>query len=184
MIRRSRRPVAALLASAIFLASAAPALAHGASLTVEPATAKPGDTVTVTGEDLGASRAIDLKLTGTGVEVVLGRAKTDDDGGFSEKYTLPADLRPGRYLVATQTGEGEAVSADLTVAAAAAANSGASATSSAAFQPRERPFGQVLALVVVFGILAGLGLFLARFTGGSRGSREERTVPASGAEHA
>lgn len=181
MIHRSARPLAALVVAALLLSSGAVALAHGESITVQPTTAEPGDTITVTAEDLGAERTVELKLAGSGVEIVLGQVQTDEDGGFTKTYTLPADLRPGQYVIATTGEEDEAITADLTITAAAAAEGTTGAVTSgtvtsAVFQPRERPFGQVLALVVVFGVLSGLGLFLARFGGASRPPRKERTA--------
>lgn len=181
MIRHFTRPFATLVVAILSLSIAGVALAHGESVTVQPTTAKPGDTVTVKGEDLGSSRSVEIKLTGTGVDVMLGSAQTDDAGAFAGKYTLPADLRAGQYMIGTKGEDGDDVTADLAVTAAAAATTTgdgqmATTATSVAFQPRERPFEQILALVVVFGVLSGLGLFLARFGGGAREPREERTA--------
>lgn len=183
MIHRSVRALVALLAGALFFGSATVALGHGESVTVQPTSAKAGDTVTITGAGLGASRDVDITLSGTGVTVKLGHADSDADGAFTEKFKLPADLRPGQYLI---TAEGkETATADLTIVAGVAQGDEMSGASmSAVFQPRERPFEQVLALVVVFGMLSGLGLFLARFGGGTRTAPEERTAMLPGAERA
>lgn len=175
MIHRLIRPLAALIVGVVFLSSGALALGHGAALTVQPASARPGDTITLTGEDMGASRDVDVKLAGTGVDVKLGHADTDEDGAFTEDFKLPGDLRPGQYVVSAE-GE-ETVTADLTIVTGAAGAAGEAMTGAApAFEPRARPFEQVLALVVVFGVLSGIGLFLARFGFGGRGPQETQSV--------
>lgn len=105
----------------------------------------------------------------------LGHADTDEDGAFTEDFKLPGERRPGQYVVSAE-GE-ETVTADLTSVAGASGAAGEAMTGAApAFEPRARAFGQVLALVVVFGVLLGIGLFLARFGFGGRGPQEKQSI--------
>jgi hypothetical protein len=165
-----------LLAIAILVAALAAALsvgvvlAHGQSVGVDPASAKPGDTIALKGRDLGVDRAVKVKIVGTGVERELGEAQTDDDGAFTAQYKVPADLMPGPYQI--QAEGKETATTDFAVLAAGGAGdqmagqTSGEAAPAAPAQPgmpvRERPLSETAGLVALFGVLAGLGLFFAQ----------------------
>ena len=75
------------------------ALAHGQSVQVSPTAASTGDTITLTGTDLGDNISVPVHLIATdGTQYDLGIASTDDDGGFSAKFSVPA-LPVGVYQI-------------------------------------------------------------------------------------
>lgn len=161
------------------------ALADGAKgVKVSPLTPKPDETITVNGEVLGPNSNVEVRIIGSGVDEKLGEAKADAEGDFTKEFRLPADLQPGTYQVKA-TGE-ETATTQITVqegpagSAAqkeqpsnkAASKEGASAgkKEAAAGEPgmeqqsppiRQRPLGQSIGLVALFGVLAALGLFFA-----------------------
>ncbi len=141
------------------------ALAHGDSVAVDPTSAQPGATITVKGGDLGASRSVDVKLVGTGVERVLGTAQTDGDGAFTATFEVPSDLAAGPYQIQAE-GEDTATT-DFTVTAAVGSGASEGQMSGQEVQApqipvRERPLSETAGLVALFGVLSGLGLFFAR----------------------
>jgi hypothetical protein len=160
--------VTTILASALVATlSVGVALAHGQSVGVDPASAKPGDTITVKGKELGVDRAVKVKVVGTGVERELGEAQTDDDGAFTAQFKVPADLVPGPYQI--QAEGKETATTDFAVLAAGGADgqmagqtSGQAAPTVPQMPARERPLTETIGLVAVFGVLSGLGLFFAR----------------------
>jgi len=167
----------ALLVSALFALGGSVVLAHGdKGVTVQPLTPKPGEVITVNGEGLGTEGAksqVEVRIIGTGVDIDLGEAEADDTGDFTAQFRVPADLKPGTYQV--QAKGAETATIEITVMAAAAAEQPAAAAAPAmAAEPaspvRERPLGETIGLVGLFGVLAGLGLFFARMT---------RRVPAA-----
>jgi hypothetical protein len=153
----------ALLLSALYTFGGGVALAHGGKgVTVQPLTPKPGDVITVTGDELGASSTVEVRLIGTGVDIDLGEAQANDEGDFTAQFRVPADLKPGSYQL--QAKGAESATTEITVVAAGSTESTTSATmaEAPATPVRERPLGETIGLVALFGVLAGLGLFFAR----------------------
>lgn len=141
----------------------------GTSVAVQQLTPQPGQKITVKGESLGANSLVEVVLTGNGRRVDLGEVQADATGDFTASLALPADLPPGTYQL-TATGAKTATT-QLTVVGGAA--SGAPAGSMApAPVLRERPLGESIGLVVLFGALAALGLVFAQW-------RRRTAAPAS-----
>lgn len=158
-MNRSIRTLAIALAALALLALGVPAvLADGAKgVVVKPLNAKPGDTITVQGDLLGAGSTVEVRVIGAGVDVDLGEVKASAEGDFSAEFRLPADLKPGTYTIKA-TGA-ESASTQLTVVGGGAE---APAADMAEMPVRSRPLGQALGLAALFGVLAGAGLFFAR----------------------
>jgi len=156
----------ALLLSALFSFGGGLALAHGdKGVTVQPLTPKPGEVITVKGEGLGTEGAksqVEVRIIGTGVDIDLGEAEAGDDGDFTAQFRVPADLKPGSYQL--QAKGAETATTEITVVAASSTESTTNATmaEAPAAPVRERPLGETIGLVALFGVLAGLGLFFAR----------------------
>lgn len=139
----------------------------GKGVKVQPLTPKPGDVITVKGDLLGPNSEVEVRIIGSGVDVDLGEVQADAEGDFTAQFRVPADLAPGTYRL--QAKGAESATTELTVVggagAAPAAVGGATATASApAEEPvlRVRSLPESIALVVLFGLLAALGLFFAR----------------------
>lgn len=96
-----RRGIRLLGLLALLAAGAAPAFAHGTSLKVDKATAAPGETITLKGEGVTGAGEIRLSLSGV-QDYQLGTAKGNEHGQFEARVTLPADVRPGDYLVVAE----------------------------------------------------------------------------------
>lgn len=154
----------------------------GKEVAVKPLSPKAGETITVQGEGLGADTEVEVLLTGQGTEVDLGEVQTDAEGHFTTEFDLPEDLEAGTYQL-TATGEEEA-SAQITVEGSPAEETPAKETTAASEEQgddeaasedehgeeaeaasediRQRPLGQSIGLVALFGVLAAAGLFFAR----------------------
>ncbi len=152
--------LALTLALVAFLSlGSATALAHGEpSISVDPMTVKPGDTIKVHAESIAdPNGTVDVRLIGgpNTVNKDLGTSQAGDDGDFDGTYTVPMDLASGSYQIQA-TGK-ITLSADLTII-------GGTASTGADAAPliQQRSFGETAALVALFGVLAGLGLFFAR----------------------
>lgn len=167
-MKRSARSIVLLVTIALLAIGAPGALADGArGVVVKPLTAKPGDTITVKGDQLGAGSTVEVRVIGAGTDIDLGEVKADAEGDFSAEFRLPADLPPGTYTVkATGT---ESATTQLTIVGGAAENP---AAPMAEMPVRSRPLGEAFGLVALFGALAGAGLFFARVAG----TREARTA--------
>ncbi len=103
-----RRGVGAFLAVGVLLplVVAANASAQGATLVLNPATARPGQAVTVTGSGFSSgagTSAVNIRLsTRTGQS--LASTSADTRGRISASVPIPPSLGPGTYLiVGTQT---------------------------------------------------------------------------------
>ena len=98
------------------------AFAHGTSLKVDKATAAPGETITLKGEGITGG---EIKLTLSGVQdYPLGTAKGDEHGRFEARVTLPADVRPGDYMVIAESGKRATAKLKVREGAPAAAAAG------------------------------------------------------------
>ena len=138
------------------------AVADGArGVAVQPLTPKPGEVITVKGDLLGPNSTVEVRIIGTGVDIDLGEVQADAEGDFEAQFRVPADMAPGNYQL--QAKGTEIATTTITVIAASGAE-GAAAMSPAMMEVpvRERPLGQTIGLVALFGVLAGLGLFFAR----------------------
>lgn len=159
-MRRITTVAALLAAAALTLLAGGTALADGGKgVAVKPLQPKPGDVITVKGDQLGANSEVEVRVIGAGgVNVDLGEVKADAAGDFSAEFRLPADLAVGTYQV--QARGAETVTTQITVRGAGSA----SAESEMGQAPvlRSRPFGQSAILIVLFGVLAGLGIFFAQ----------------------
>jgi hypothetical protein len=151
------------------------ALAHGQTVTADPTSGGPGATVSVKGEQLGGNREIPVVLIGMGKEIQLGSAMSTPQGAIDAQFNLPTDLIPGSYALRARGKED--ADTDFTVMAApsmAIASMGGASMSGAPMQQataaapelpaRDRPLGEMAVLIAVFGLLAGLGFFLALAT--------------------
>ena len=116
-----RRGILLLGLLALLPAGAVPAFAHGTSLKVDKATAAPGETITLKGEGVTGAGEIRLSLSGV-QDYQLGTAKGNEHGQFEARVTLPADVRPGDYLVVAENEK--RATAKLKVAAGAAQAAG------------------------------------------------------------
>ncbi|MBI4498060.1 MAG: hypothetical protein HY689_09200 [Chloroflexi bacterium] len=164
-----RTLLAMVLVLGALAVSARLSLAHGESVVVQPETPLPGDVITVKGAGLGANRTVELHLIGPGgVDIDFNPAKTDAEGGFTVELRLPTNLAPGAYQLRA-VGE-EIATADLRVLAPG--GTGSPAPAAVVMPVRERSLGETIGLVALFGVLAGLGLFLARTVRGPAVSHE------------
>jgi hypothetical protein len=142
---------------------AMPALAHGgAELTVTPATVAPGGTIQVKAEGVEAGEEFTITLEGLKGEVALGVVTVGDDEDFHEDYTLPADIQSGVYQVTAVSGEGEALTAELTVEAGATGEeTSAMPEPSAELMQLDRSKSVGEWAVVIVGLLLSAGVGLA-----------------------
>jgi hypothetical protein len=171
-------------------------LAHGQSVTADPTSGGPGVTVSVKGEQLGGNREIPVVLVGMGKEVALGSAMSTPQGAIDAQFTLPNDLLPGSYALRAKGKED--ADTDFTVMAAPSmptANMATSSTMSTGevqqalsqaapeLPARDRPMGEMIVLIATFGLLAGLGFFLALATrerpDGKEAGALSSTIPAT-----
>ena len=162
IIQYSLTLVSALAFIGLFTLGAPVASAHGGEgLTVTPSTAMPGDTVKVHAEAVAQPNGdVDLHLVSTsGIETDLGSFKADDTGDMDADVKLPTTLAPGAYQLKALGST--TLSTDLTITAASSGSAATTPTGTTiTFTPR--PLGETIALVALFGVLAGAGLFLAR----------------------
>lgn len=158
----------------------------GKEVAVKPLSPKAGETITVQGEGIGANTEVEVLLTGQGTEVDLGEVQTDGEGHFTTEFDLPENLEAGTYEL-TATGEEEAAT-QVTIAESAGGEATTEAEESAedvhdedaeegaeegaedghdegaeaaSEDIRQRPLGQSIGLVGLFGALAAVGLFVA-----------------------
>jgi hypothetical protein len=139
------------------------ALAHGdeTGVTVQPLTPKPDEVITVKGELLGPKSEVKVMLTGNGMDKDLGGVKANAEGDFTEKFRLPADLKPGTYQLKA-TGKKSATT-QITVSGAPSGGSEKASSGAMGQEPviKTRPLGQSIGLVALFGVLAIAGIFFA-----------------------
>ena len=157
---KARLLVALLLTfGLIYTFGAGVAWADGAKgVSIQPLTPKPGDVINVKGDLLGANSTVEVRIIGTSVDIDLGEVPADAGGDFSAQFRIPADLQPGNYQV--QAKGAESATAEITVIGAGASEAGGMPEPAPVL--RERPFGESLILVALFGLLAAAGIFFAR----------------------
>jgi len=87
------------------------------SLTVNPSTVKPGDTVHVSGDGFAPGAHVDLELHSTPVS--LGGVDADGAGEFSTTVTIPSSTSSGTHTIEATgeaaTGGTRVLSAEITV---------------------------------------------------------------------
>ncbi len=151
--------VALSLAGALALTNIT-ALADGAKgVAVQPLTPKAGDVITVKGDLLGPNSTVEVRVIGMGVDIDLGEVDADANGDFSAQFRLPEDLKPGTYQVRATGAESATTSITVLGIGGGAAGEGAMG---AAPVLKERPLGESLLLVAVFGAVSAIGLVIAR----------------------
>ena len=159
-MNRSRFLATLLVVGALALVGGGPALADGGKgVAVKPLQPKPGDVITVKGDQLGANSEVEVRVLGPGgVNIDLGEVRADAAGDFTAEFRLPADLAVGVYQV--QARGAETVTTQITVRGAGAAGADAALGQEPAL--RTRPVGQAAVLVALFGALAALGIIFAQ----------------------
>ncbi len=166
-MRRSAPIVLSMTLAALFsILLVSTALAHGGEgITITPATAMPGDTVTVTASGVSSPNGdVTITIIGNGVNAVLPMQKASDDGDFEGKVTLPSDLVAGAYQLQVQGDKGTQTG-DFNISGGTGAGQTSTtplASTVPTIQPRERPLGEMILLATIFGVLAGAGLLFAR----------------------
>jgi hypothetical protein len=111
-VMRERRTMVAsvlMLVVGLSVATASAALAASglpATISMEPATAGPGETVEVAGLDFPAGGAVDLQATTPAGRVHLATVEVADGGYFRQSVTLPADGPPGFWELRATTADG------------------------------------------------------------------------------
>ncbi|MGJ9424374.1 choice-of-anchor G family protein [Nesterenkonia halotolerans] len=92
------------------------------SVSVDPDTAEPGDTVTVEGDDFTPGTTVDVEVTDEDGNVVgtIEDIEVDENGEFDVDWTLPEDLQPGELVVTATDEDGNSASAPLEVLGAGA----------------------------------------------------------------
>lgn len=157
----TRKPMlTTLVAVLLVMASVVTAVADGGKgVAVSPLTPGPGDAITVKGDLLGPNSLVEVRVVGLGVDIDLGEVQADAQGDFSARFTLPDTLTAGTYEL--RASGAERASTQLTVTGGGTTVPGTMAT---APELRSRPLSETIPLIVLFGALAGLGVFFARFT--------------------
>lgn len=133
------------------------ALAHGStSVAITQLTPHPGEQVTAKGEGFEPATLVTITLSGSGESIELAQVTADDTGDFSTSVPLPDNIAAGTYELAANGGDDNPTT-QITVVG------GVTTTMSTETAPtlRERPFGQTIALVAIFGGIAALGLAFA-----------------------
>ncbi len=95
----TRRTFASPLAAALLLAILAPAvLAHGVvSVAVDPMTVTAGEDVTISVAGVEPNQDRVIVLIGQGIVVPFPTVRTDANGSFTAKLTIPSRLPGGTY---------------------------------------------------------------------------------------
>ncbi len=169
------RALSAFLAIALaLLIGATAAQAHGNPvLKVDPVMVAVGATISCDGSQMEPDLEFTITLERAGKSITLGKAtakkdKPDDaEAMFSQTFTIPSDLKPGSYQVRATSPDGDTATADLSVteATSAAATGPAQlvmASGELHVLDRSKPLVQTAALAAIAGVLAVLGIWMAR----------------------
>lgn len=134
------------------------ALAQGGPIViVQPLMPKPGDVITVKGENLGPGSTVQIRIVGPSVSIDLGKVQADSQGNFTAQFRVPVTLAEGIYQLQANGAQSAAATLDITTSAVQ--GSGTQTTQGAV---RQRPLGETIGLIVLFIVVAGLGLLFAR----------------------
>lgn len=153
------------LAALFTIGWASAAFAHGTEgITITPATAMPGDTVTVNAAGVSSPNGdVTITIVGNGVNTVLPMQKASDDGDFEGQVTLPSTLVAGTYQLQVQGDKGtQTGDIDISGGTGSSQTGTPLGSTAPAVQPRERPLQEMILLAAIFGVLAGTGLLFAR----------------------
>ena len=174
-MRRFRLLATALALGALLLASGVARADGGKGVVVSPLNPKAGDEIIVKADAVGADTEVEVRLVGQGVDLDLGEFKTNDEGDFTAKLRLPTDLALGTYQV--RVVGPEPVATSIRVIATSEADRAVAQPTAAELPVRERPLGETIGLVALFGVLAGLGLFFAQTAQRTGASRTGMAAP-------
>lgn len=114
--------LAAVVLMLVYLAGqAAVASAHGEVIEVDPAEAKAGDEIVITGGEFPADEEVELLLEGVRGTVDFGHVEVDGTGVFEFIATIPAGTAAGAYQLVAVTVD-DRVTMDYTVLAGGASS--------------------------------------------------------------
>jgi hypothetical protein len=140
-----------------------------ATIAVSTTTPRPGQTITVTGEEFQANAQVTLTMTPYGI--TLAKVTTDSNGKFSTGVTIPLDAR-GHQLIHAN-GPGKVCPADpIQITVSGGAGGGGSTGTGGTGGPPAMTGVDVALLVGVALALLGAGVL---FTRGGRRSRHAGT---------
>ncbi len=96
------------------------------SVSVDPDTAEPGDTVTVEGDDFTPGTTVDVEVTDEDGNVVgtIEDIEVDENGEFIVDWAIPEDIEPGELVVTATDEDGNSASAPLEVLGAGSGGNG------------------------------------------------------------
>ena len=152
----------ALLLSTLYIISGDVALVSSdKGVAAEPLSAKPGDVIMVRGVHPGARGVVQVRLIGTTTDIDLGEVDTNDSGDFAAQLQLPTDLLPGKYLVKARGIELATIEIAVPATSQAEIHSAPTLTRAQATAHKQR-LSEIIGLIAVFDLLAGLGLFCVR----------------------
>jgi hypothetical protein len=138
-----------------------------ATLAVSTTTPRPGQTITVTGEQFKPNESVGIHMTPYGIK--LAQVTTDSSGSFSAQVTMPLDAR-GNQLIKTDA-PGKVCPADpiqIVVSGSGTGGGGSSAPGSGSGQPPAMTGVDIALLSGVAVALIAVGVLFARSGRGSR----------------
>lgn len=142
------------------------AFAHGkAELTVSPTVVPAGGEIKVEAKGVEAGEQFTITLEGMSYRAVLGIVMAGDDEDFHQDFTIPADAPAGIYQVKADNGQGEVLTAEVTVEATSE-----SLTRGEQIKPSAEPMaldrrksaGQIATVIAGIFVAAALGVLLIR----------------------
>ncbi|WP_255316461.1 hypothetical protein [Nesterenkonia sp. Act20] len=87
------------------------------SVSVDPEIAAPGEDVTIEGDDFTPGTTVDIEITDENGDVIgtIEDVEVNDDGEFTEEWTVPEGTEPGDLTVTAADEEGNSASAPLVI---------------------------------------------------------------------
>lgn len=127
-----------------------------ATIAISTTTPRPGQTITVTGEDFQSNVQVTLRMTPYGI--TLARVTTDSDGKFSAGVTMPLDARGNQLIHAD--GAGKVCPADpIQITVKGSAGGGSTGTGGTGGPPAMTGVDVALLVGVALALLAAGVLF-------------------------
>ena len=172
-VRRWAMGGMAAVAAVLVASAAAWACVSGPSVTLNPANAKPGETVTLTMRDFRKADPVQVRWNDLNGPVLASFEQNASGSPFTGDITVPADARPGNYvLILSQTApDGKLSQMPVRALITVVSPNGSNPVLGAATSPAEtnRPAGLVsdeesvsgASLVLVALGVAGVGMFVA-----------------------
>ena len=174
----------AAIAGAVFTTASAWACVSGPSVTFNTATIKPGETVTANLRDFRKADPIQVRWNDLGAPVLASFENNGSGAPFAGTFTVPADAKPGNYVVifSQSAPDGKVSQAPVRALLTVAGAGGANPVVGAPVAPVDaaRPTGLVtedtsvsagtLALVALG--VSGVGMFLAGMAALCAGRRD------------